>query len=173
MIYTCPDIDPEKEKEVSQRKPKGAIGMRKVGRKRVLFAPGMVKDVHDVNLRGRQRGYANRLHQWLQNSSATERETLAAMVGTSTAMLEHYALGRRNPSAERGVEIEQATKLLSASTKGRLQVVLRTDIVSACQQCEFAKRCIGADRVAAGSFPVLGNDGPILHGSDSEGGEVD
>lgn len=152
--------------------PRMTIGMHKIGRKKVLFAPGVV-DVPDINLRNRQRGYANRLHQWLKNASATERETLAVMVGTSTQMLEHYALGRRNPSAERGVEIEQATKLLSASTKGRLQVVLRTDIVSACQQCEFAKRCLGADRVAAGAFPVLDDDGDVLPGGDSEGGEID
>lgn len=144
----------------------------KVGRGRYITRLGATQKDAPA---GKPRGYRNRLHEWFAAASVPERETLAAMVGTSVGTLEQYGLGSRNPSAERGLEIEQATKLLAAQTRGRLPVVLRSDIVTACQQCDFAKRCLGTDRVVAGAFPVVveGDADDTVELGDSEGGDHD
>lgn len=95
------------------------------------------------------------MQAWWQLATTEEKVELADALGTSLKYLSFYALGIRQPSAERGIQLEHATKTMSARTKGRLPVVHRTDVVSACRSCEFALKCLGRDRIEAGAFPVV------------------
>lgn len=100
-----------------------------------------------------------------------EQEALAEMVGTSRAMLYHYAGGFREVSATRGGQIEQATKAMAKASKGRLPVVYRTDVVEACRQCEYAQKCLG-ERAVASQFPIVDPRRGELD-FESEGGTAD
>ena len=68
---------------------------------------------------------------------------MAALAGTTRAMLYQYAGGFRETSAERAAQIEQATIEMSKVTKKRLPVIYRTGLSSACAQCPFARKCLG------------------------------
>ena len=96
------------------------------------------------------------MQSWWQLATTAEKVELADMLGTSLKYLSFYAHGIRQPSAERGIQLEYATKTLAAKSEGRLPVVHRTDVVSACRSCEFALKCLGKDRIEAGAFPVVG-----------------
>lgn len=91
---------------------------------------------------------------WMMAATPQEQEALAEMVGTSRAMLYHYAGGFREVSAARGGEIERATKAMAKASKGRLPIVYRTDVVEACRGCEYAQRCLG-ERAVASHFPIV------------------
>lgn len=80
---------------------------------------------------------------WMAAATVDEQETLASLAGTTRAMLYQYAGGFRKTSSEKAVRIEAATKQMAKSSKGRLPVVYRTDLSSACAQCEFARKCLG------------------------------
>jgi hypothetical protein len=43
---------------------------------------------------------------------------------------------------------------MAKGSGGRLPIVWRTDLVTACRQCEFARRCLG-DRALASEFGVV------------------
>ena len=92
------------------------------------------------------------LQSWIRLASAEEQRQLAEAIGTSRAMLSHYANGHRRPSAERGILIERETARMHRSTKGRLPKLYRTDLVSACRACEYAEKCLGSRIVASAEF---------------------
>jgi hypothetical protein len=89
------------------------------------------------------------LKRWLRAATAAEQTELAQAVGTSTNTLEQYACRHRKPSAERAMAIEQAAAPITRRSKGRLPRLLRTDMASACSQCEFARKCLGMAAVAS------------------------
>lgn len=91
---------------------------------------------------------------WMQAATPDEQEALAKRVGTSRAMLYHYSNGNRSASAERAAQIEEATTAMAKASKGRLPVVLRTDLASACRGCQYAQRCLG-ERALASHFPII------------------
>lgn len=97
---------------------------------------------------------------WMQAATAAEQELLAERAGTSRAYLYHLAADdassyKREPKAKLAAAIERETKNMAKASKGRLPVVYRTDLNETCRECEFARRCLGADRVAASEFPVV------------------
>lgn len=83
-----------------------------------------------------------------------EQQTLADKVGSSRAMLYHYSTGERRPSVRRAASIEVHTRDMAKASKGRLPVVLRTDMIEACRECPYAQRCLG-DRALASAFPIV------------------
>lgn len=91
----------------------------------------------------------NKLKLWMQAASTAEQEDLAKRVSTSRAYLYHLAADagspyRREPKPILAAQIERETVRMAAKTAGRLPIVYRTDLVSACHQCEFARKCLGA-----------------------------
>jgi hypothetical protein len=89
------------------------------------------------------------LKRWLRAATAAEQIELADGVGTSVNVLEQYACRHRKPSAARAIEIEQAAGPITKRSKGRLPRLLRTDMVEACANCEFARKCLGMAAVAS------------------------
>jgi len=103
------------------------------------------------------------LKAWLNAATPAEREHLAAEAGTSAQYLGHLAANddkqyKREPKPELAANIERVTKAMARSSKGRLPVVYRTDLISACRECEFARKCLG-ERVTASHFPVVVDSG--------------
>lgn len=82
------------------------------------------------------------LKNWLSLATPAEQETLADAISTSHAMLRFYANGNRVASAARAGQIEEATTIMAKRSKGRLPVVLRTDLSPACRGCPYAQRCL-------------------------------
>lgn len=94
------------------------------------------------------------LRAWMRAATPDERELLAARAGTTVGMLNQYAGGHRECSAARAGEIEAATTAMSKASKGRLQVVYRTDLAVACRECPYAQKCLG-ERAVASQFPIV------------------
>ena len=99
------------------------------------------------------------LKVWMAAATADEQELLAQRVGTTRANLYQYAGGHRQASAERGGAIERETRAMAKASKGRLPVVVRTDIVSACRACEYAQKCLG-ERAVVSEFPIVEGSAP-------------
>lgn len=100
------------------------------------------------------------LKAWLNVATADERGALAQRAGTSNQYLAHLAVNddrsyKREPKPALAAAIERETKAMSKSTKGRLPVVLRTDLVEVCRRCEYARKCLGDQVVGRGDFPVV------------------
>jgi hypothetical protein len=95
------------------------------------------------------------LHTWLLAATSDEQQQLAdASTSGSTNTLFQYALGNRTPSAEKAGMIEQAAEPITRKSKGRLPQLLRTDMVAACRECPYARKCLGA-KAAGGDFEPL------------------
>lgn len=112
---------------------------------------------------------------WLKAATTDEQKLLAHRVGTSHTYLYHLAADddtkyKREPAPELAANIERATAEMHKASGGRLPRVYRTDLVKACQRCEFARKCLGplAER---GDFRVVTAE--MLAESDSEGGTAD
>jgi DNA-binding transcriptional regulator YdaS (Cro superfamily) len=86
----------------------------------------------------------NPIKIWMRAASAAEQDQMAALAGTTRPMLYQYAGGFRETSSERAVQIEAATMQMAKLTSNRLPVIYRTDLSSACAQCHFARKCLGA-----------------------------
>jgi hypothetical protein len=107
---------------------------------------------------------------FLNAATTAEREALAAKVGTSNQYLSHLAVNedkayKREPKVGLAAAIERETIAMAKSSKGRLPVVLRTDLVEGCRACPYARKVLG-ERALQSEFP-------IVVGADSEGGEAD
>lgn len=85
----------------------------------------------------------NAMKIWMENATTAEQKEMAGMVGSSRGYLYHIAGGFRQASAELAAKIEEASKEMSKRTKGRLPIMYRTDLATACSQCQFARKCIG------------------------------
>lgn len=113
---------------------------------------------------------------WMRAATADEQELLAQRVGTSRQYLYHLAADPasnyyREPAAGLAGAIERETLAMARAAKGRLPVVYRTDLVAACRECPFAKRCLG-DKAVASHFPIVtGVD--LASPDDSSGGLTD
>lgn len=100
------------------------------------------------------------LKSWLRQATADEQETLAKRAGTSRQYLHHLAAGeetnyRREPKPALAASIERETKVMAKASKGRLPIVYRTDLVRACRECSFARKCLGDEVIVRGDFPVV------------------
>ena len=103
------------------------------------------------------------LKSWMRQATPAERSQMAERAGTSVAYLHHLAAGeetnyKREPKPALAAAIERETKLMAKASKGRLPIVYRTDLVTACRQCEFAQRCLGQDVIVRGEFPVVAGE---------------
>lgn len=94
------------------------------------------------------------LRAWLRAATTEEQNLLAERVGTSRGMLWQYAGGHRQASADRAGAIERVTAEMHRSSRGRLPRIYRTDVSSACLQCEYARRCLG-ERALISEFPIV------------------
>ena len=99
------------------------------------------------------------LKAWLNAATPAERELMAARAGTSSQYLGHLAASeetnyRREPKPQLAAAIERETKKMAKASRGRLPIVWRTDLVSACRNCEFARKCLGGV-VEASYFPIV------------------
>ena len=99
------------------------------------------------------------LKKWLKLATKPERERLAQAASTSVQYLDHLAADedaqyRRQPKVALAAAIERESEAMAAETKGRLPVVRRTELVSACARCPYAQKCLG-NEAAAADFPVL------------------
>lgn len=91
---------------------------------------------------------------WMKAATTEEQIALADRIGSSREMLYQYSTGHRKTGVERAAQIEAATKDMAKASKGRLPVVLRTDLVDTCRECPYAQRCLG-DRALASAFPIV------------------
>jgi transcriptional regulator with XRE-family HTH domain len=80
---------------------------------------------------------------WMLAASPATQERLAAAIGTSRAYLYQWSNGHREPEALTAAKIEHETRAIHEETGGFLPIVLRTEVNTACANCEFAKQCLG------------------------------
>lgn len=90
-------------------------------------------------------------------ATTDEQNLLAERVGTTRGHLYQLSGGHRQASAAMGGAIERETKTMAKTSKGRLPVVVRTDIVPACRACEYAQRCLG-ERAVVSDFPIVSEE---------------
>jgi hypothetical protein len=85
----------------------------------------------------------NPLKNWMQLATGAEQQALAdAACNGSRPYLYQLANGHREASPKVGALIERHTAKVNRESDGRLPVVWRVDLVSACGECEFAKKCM-------------------------------
>lgn len=111
------------------------------------------------------------LKAWLNAATPAERETLAKLVNTSVQYLSHVAVNedkayRREPKIPLAAGIERETAAMARVSKGRLPVVLRTDLVEGCRACPYARKALG-ERALQSEFAI------VVGVTDSEGGHAD
>lgn len=99
---------------------------------------------------------------WLQAATPAERETLAKLVNTSVAYLAHVAVNedklyKREPKIPLAAGIERETRAMAKSSKGRLPIVLRTDLIEGCRACPYAQKVLG-ERALASEFVIVSGD---------------
>jgi len=92
---------------------------------------------------------------WMGAATTDEQKLLAERIGSSVGALHQYSSGHRRMSAERGIEIERVTREMARVSKGRLPIVYRTDMVTACRGCEFARSCLGTDIAVRSEFAIV------------------
>ena len=88
---------------------------------------------------------------WMALATVQQQDEMAKLAKTTRGMLYKY-VSNRKASSEKAALIEEATKEMHKRTKGRLPVIYRTDLSSACAACQFARKCIGMKA----EFPLLG-----------------
>lgn len=93
----------------------------------------------------------NKLRQWMRAASLEEQNRLAREAETSRGTLYQYAGGHLQASASRGAAIERVTREMHAANPA-LPIVYRSDIVRACRDCEFARKCLGDDIIVRAHF---------------------
>lgn len=111
------------------------------------------------------------LKLWMRASVAEEQEILARACGTTRAYLYQLAGGFRTPNVDLAAALETQTAIMHTASNGRLPKLYRTDLVSACAQCPYAAKCLGADAVRA-EFEIVTPE-MLAEQADSEGGEND
>ena len=82
----------------------------------------------------------NKFKAWMTQATTAQQQKLADMIGSSVPTLYQIGNQARGASAERGGQIEAATRKLA---KDGLPVVTRGDVVPACAACEYFRKCKG------------------------------
>lgn len=99
------------------------------------------------------------LKLWMRAATAEEQQLLARRAGTTRSYLYHLAADddrayKREAKPDLAAAIERVTAEMHKASNGRLPLVYRTDLLSACARCEYAQRCLGAAALRA-DFPVV------------------
>lgn len=79
---------------------------------------------------------------WFQNSTVLERKTLMEKAKISPSSFYKLIKGERQPSAEVAGRLELALDEIEKGSKGRLPVVTRADLCTACANCPYAQKCL-------------------------------
>jgi hypothetical protein len=100
----------------------------------------------------------NVIKQWMRLATKGEQIALADKAGTTRAYLYHLAGGKdakygREPMPVLAAALEKASAEMHKANK-TLPRIYRTDLVTACRQCEFAQKCLGAAAVRS-DFPIV------------------
>lgn len=96
----------------------------------------------------------NALRAWMRAATPDERRLLAERAGTTVGQLNQLAGGHRQASAAAAGDIERVTTEMHKASKGRLPQVLRVDLCTACQMCQYASKCLGS-RAVVSEFPIV------------------
>lgn len=101
----------------------------------------------------------NLFKTWMRLATPDEQKLLAHRAGTTRQYLYHLAADegasyKREPQPELAAAIERETEAMHKASGGRLPRIYRTDLVTACANCEFAKKCLGAAALRA-DFPLV------------------
>lgn len=80
------------------------------------------------------------LKNWMSKASPPEQEDLAKRLGASRPYLYQISGGFSKVSAARAGELEEASRDMHRASKGRLPVLLRSELCSACAGCPYAKK---------------------------------
>lgn len=81
------------------------------------------------------------LKDWFEKASSLEQKTLVKMAGITRMYLYKLIHGSK-PSAEVAGRLEVALEELEKGSKGRLPVITRADLCTACANCPYAQRCL-------------------------------
>jgi hypothetical protein len=85
----------------------------------------------------------NIFKSWMKAATPGEQSLLAEAIGSSREYLYQLSGGFRKAAPERGAAIEAASARMHEASQGRLPLIYRTDMVDACRNCEFARKCLG------------------------------
>jgi DNA-binding transcriptional regulator YdaS (Cro superfamily) len=105
---------------------------------------------------------------WMKSATPGEQKLLADELDTSREYLYQLSGGFRKASPERGAAIEVASARMHEASAGRLPRIYRTDMVEACRNCEFARKCLG-NAATRSEFPIVTAE----QMADTEGGSHD
>ena len=94
------------------------------------------------------------MRSWMSAATIDEQELLAKRAATTRGHLYQLAGGHRQTSAALAGELERVTAEMHKASKGRLPRVYRTDLCTACQQCQYAAKCLGS-RAVVSEFPIV------------------
>lgn len=101
----------------------------------------------------------NVMKLWMKAATPAEQEMLASRTGTTRSYLYHLSASEdknyaREPKPKLAAAIERVSADMHKASKGRLPRVYRTDLVTACRECEFAQKCLGGAAVRS-DFPIV------------------
>ena len=101
----------------------------------------------------------NIMKQFMRAATSAEQEMLAAKTGTTRGYLYHLSASEeknyaREPKPRLAAAIERVSAEMHKASKGRLPRIYRTDLVTACRECEFAQKCLGSAAVRS-DFPIV------------------
>ncbi len=86
----------------------------------------------------------NKMREWFNKATPTERVQLAEAAGTSERYLFNQIVGgHRAASAGLAADIEVAAAKLQAESDGRLPELTRMDVCAVCAECPYAIKCKG------------------------------
>lgn len=94
------------------------------------------------------------MRAWMSAATPDEQLLLAQKIGTTRGMLYQLSGGHRQASADMAGRIEAATTTMSKASKGRLPILVRTDVCEACRGCSYAAKCLGS-RAIVSEFPIV------------------
>lgn len=94
------------------------------------------------------------MRAWMAAATPDEQALLAERAGTTKGHLYQLAGGHRQASAELAGRIEAAAAQMHKASKGRLPLVVRTDLCAACRSCQYAAKCLG-ERAVVSEFPIV------------------
>jgi len=101
----------------------------------------------------------NVMKLFMRAATPEEQNLLAERCGTTRSYLYHLSAGEdkayaRQPKPRLAAAIERVSADMHRSSKGRLPRIYRTDLVSACRECEFAQKCLKSAAVRS-DFPIV------------------
>ena len=84
---------------------------------------------------------STKLKDWMKLATTTEQTELATRIGSSRNYLYQVSNGQRTASACFALNVENITRSMARSSKGRLPVVKVGDICPSCGKCPYYAKC--------------------------------